>query len=185
MELVELDLAPGSLDARGMAIGIAPLPYRLEYALTTEAGFATPRLLVASRGAGWRRTLDLQRTKSGGWSCLTECDGAPQLPAPGGDLSAVQDALDCDLEFSPLTNTMPVLRHQLHLGGGPIGFLMAWVSVPDLAVHTSRQRYTFVRREQMLSVVRFEALDDLFTADITFDEQGLVVDYPGLARQVA
>ncbi len=51
------------------------------------------------------------------------------------------------LPWSPLTNSMPVLRHGMLRSGGPVDFLMAWVSVPDLSVHASPQRYTFVRAE--------------------------------------
>jgi hypothetical protein len=80
---------------------------------------------------------------------------------------------------------MPVLRHRLHEGGGPVDFLMAWVAVPELAVYPSRQRYAFVRREPRARLVRFEALDGSFVADIRFDEQGVVLDYPGIARLAA
>ncbi len=78
---------------------------------------------------------------------------------------------------------MPVLRHGLLRGGGPVDFLMAWVSVPDLAVSASRQRYTFVRTLGEGAVVRYESLDSDFTAEITFDRDGLVVDYPGIGRR--
>jgi hypothetical protein len=94
-------------------------------------------------------------------------------------------ALDCDLGLSPLTNSMPVLRHRLHEGGGPVDLLMAWVAVPELTVSPSPQRYTFVRRGHQARIVRYESLDSDFVAEITFDEQGLVLDYPGIARVVA
>jgi len=84
-----------------------------------------------------------------------------------------------------MTNSMPVLRHSLHQGGGPIDLLMAWVSVPDLAVYPSRQRYTFVRREPRARIVRFQSLDNPFEAEIGFDDGGGVLDYPGIARRVA
>jgi hypothetical protein len=113
-----------------------------------------------------------------------DCAGVLDRPAPGGDLALVAGALDCDLGLSPLTNTMPVLRHGLLTGGGPVDLLMAWVAVPELAVSPSPQRYTFVRRDADVAIVRFESLDDDFTADITFDQHGLVVDYPGIARLV-
>jgi hypothetical protein len=77
---------------------------------------------------------------------------------------------------------MPVLRHNLLAGGQPVDYLMAWVSVPDLAVLASAQRYAFVRREAAgLSVIRFES--GAFTADVVFDADGLVVDYPGIGRR--
>jgi hypothetical protein len=80
---------------------------------------------------------------------------------------------------------MPVLRHGLLSGGGSVELRMAWVSVPDLAVHASGQRYTFVRTEDERSVVRYEATDGDFTADITFDRDGIVVDYPGIGRRLS
>lgn len=57
------------------------------------------------------------------------------FPPPTDDMSQVSEAIDCDLALSPLTNSMPVLRHRMLDGGGPLEFLMAWVSVPDLSVH--------------------------------------------------
>jgi uncharacterized protein len=184
-ELAHVRMEQDVLSARGVAIGTTPVPYRLDYQLTTAHQYVTARLVVLSEGQGWRRTLDLMREPSGRWSCRTEVDGDPDLPAPGGDLSLVDGALDCDLGLSPLTNSMPVLRHRLHQAGGPVDFLMAWVSVPDLAVHASRQRYTFVRHETGAHIVRFESLDDPFAAEICFDDVGVVLDYPGIARCVA
>ena len=183
-ELADINVSGGNSSAAGVAIGTEPLPYRLEYQLTTGEHYVTARLVVRTRGEGWQRALALERAASGAWSCTTESVGGDDLPAPGGDLTAVADALDCDLAWSPLTNSMPVLRHRLHERGGPIDFLMAWVSVPDLAVHPSRQRYTFVRRGARASVVRFESLDSTFAADITFDDAGVVLDYPGIARRI-
>ncbi len=184
-ELAVVSLGHDTLSATGVAIGTAPLPYRLDYHLTTSADYVTARLLVRAAGEGWHRTLELQRAASGAWSCTTEAEGAPDLPVPGGDLAALAGALDCDLGLSALTNSMPVLRHRLHAGGGPVDFLMAWVSVPDLAVHPSRQRYTFVRREPAARIVRYESLDGTFAAEVSFDDDGVVLDYPGIARRMA
>jgi uncharacterized protein len=105
------------------------------------------------------------------------------MAAPGGDMTTFNEALDCDLAFSPLTNSMPVLRHGLLEGGGPVDFLMAWVAVPDLSVHASRQRYTFVRKTGDVSVVRYESESRDFVAELTFDAEGLVIDYPGIGRR--
>jgi hypothetical protein len=183
-ELADATVGHGMLSATGVAIGTDPMPYRLDYQLTTFDRYATARLVVRASGQGWRRGLELERAASGQWSSRSEAEGAPDLPAPGGDLAAVAGALDCDLALSPLTNSMPVLRHRLHEGGGPVDFLMAWVSVPDLGVHPSRQRYAFVRRDGQAGVVRFESLDSSFAADVTFDRHGVVLDYPGIARRV-
>lgn len=105
--------------------------------------------------------------------------GAP--PVLADDL---RTALDCDLGLSPLTNAMPVLRDGLH-GSGSRSYVMAWVRVPDLALVAYPQRYEHLRRTASGSVVRFtDLLDpDRFTSDLVHDTDGLVVDYPGLARR--
>jgi hypothetical protein len=57
---------------------------------------------------------------------------------------------------------------------------MAWVSIPDLAVHRSPQRYEHLRH----GVVRFASLDGDFTADLELDTDGLLAFYPRLARRI-
>jgi hypothetical protein len=75
---------------------------------------------------------------------------------------------------------MPVRRHKLHEQPGTVDFAMAWVSLPDLKVHRSEQRYEHLEPGR----VRFSD-DDGFTADLELDADGLVITYPGLARRVA
>jgi uncharacterized protein len=183
-ELADVTVGEDSLSAKGIAIGTNPVPYRLEYELTTTEGFVTDRLWVRTEGEDWERKLNLRRDPSGVWACETESEGALDRPAAGGDLQPAAGALDCDLGLSPLTNSMPILRHRLHEGGGPIDFLMAWVSVPDLAVHPSRQRYTFLRQEAGTRIVRYESRGGSFVADLRVDDDGLVIDYPALARRI-
>jgi hypothetical protein len=184
-EFADLTVNGGTLSATGVAIGTEPCPYRLDYQLTTTEGYVTAQLVVRTAGPGWRRALVLERAASGAWSCATQAEGDLDRPAPGGDLGRVAGAVDCDLGLSPLTNSMPVLRHRLHEGGGPVDFLMAWVSVPDLAVSPSRQRYAFIRRAPQARLVRFASLDSGFVADIEFDQRGVVLKYPGIARLIA
>jgi hypothetical protein len=185
LEFADVDLAPRRLTAVGIALGTAPVAYRMDYKLETLAKFITSGLLVKTRGDGWSRNLDLRRNRAGTWSVRTSASGSVDLPAPGGDVADFADSLDCDLALSPLTNTMPVLRHGLLEGGGPLDFVMAWVSVPDLAVHRSGQRYMFLRREGAVSVVRFESDSRDFVAEISFDAGGLVIEYPGIGRRIA
>ena len=75
---------------------------------------------------------------------------------------------------------MPVRRSALHERAGSEDFVMAWVSVPDLRVHASPQRYEHVRP----GVVRYVSLDGDFTAELEVDADGLVVRYPRLAERV-
>jgi hypothetical protein len=185
-ELADIHMAGRRLTAAGFAIGAGPVPYRLEYDLETADEFATSRLSVRCRGAGWRRWLELRRDPAGSWHIHADGEGDVELPEPGGDASVFAGALDCDLGLSPLTNTMPVLRHGLHRAlsdPGPAAFLMAWVSVPDLATYPSRQRYWLIGEHKQGSVIGFESGD--FRAEIVFDGEGFVVDYPGIATRAA
>jgi hypothetical protein len=187
-EFAEVQLYRGALTARGVAIGSAPSSYRLDYELETASGFVTTHLLVTARSNGWMRSLDLRRASSGAWEETWSEDGEnPPFPRrTATDLGALAGALDVDLGLSPLLNTPPVLRHSLARQGGSADFVMAWISVPDLSVYRSPQRYTFLRTiDDERSLVRFESLaEDGFRADITYDAEGLVLDYPGIGTRI-
>jgi hypothetical protein len=187
-EFAEVRVDGDVLAARGVAIGSAPFPYRLDYELETASAFVTSRLLVMARSNGWMRSLDLRRASSGAWEETRSEDGEnPLLPRrTATDLGALAGALDVDLGLSPLLNTPPVLRHSLVRQAGSVDFVMAWVSVPDLAVHRSPQRYTLLRTiDDERSLVRFESLaEDGFGADITYDAEGFVLDYPGIGTRI-
>ncbi|MFG2126709.1 putative glycolipid-binding domain-containing protein [Streptomyces sp. NPDC048751] len=171
-ETAWVEVGADALRARGRAVGTTPEPYWVSYELETTAGFVTQRLRVTAETAERTRTLDLRHDGQGGWT------------ADGVRVPEVEGALDCDLGLCPLTNTMPVLRHELHRVPGEREFLMAWVSVPDLAVQPSRQTYTHLGRAgDGGGRVRYASGD--FRSDVEFDADGLVVEYPQLARRLA
>jgi hypothetical protein len=187
VEFALVDLSPDSLRAEGFAIGFEPEPYQLRYRLRTTAQFVTSKVVVTTRGDGWARQLGLLRTTDGSWIVRADQRGTTDLPPAGGDTLALAGALDADLGLSPLTNAMPVLRHRLHEAGASVDFLMAWISVPDLSVHPSPQRYRYLEtRSADERLVRFEATGegDDFVADLVFDADGLVIDYPTIATRL-
>jgi hypothetical protein len=167
-EHARVRLRPDGLLATGVQLGAEPEPYRLDYHLDVPSEWITRRLEVEASGEGWRRSMVLERDAAGAWTVDGEGD------------QRLDGALDCDLAFSPLTNVMPILRHGLHERAESRDFVMAWVSVPDLKVHRSPQRYEHVRP----GVVRYIALDGDFTAELELDADGLVVRYPRLAERV-
>ena len=159
-EACEVRLSGDRLQARGVQLGAEPQPYRVDYELNTGANWVTERLRVACG----ERSLDLCRAGDGTWTA----NGEPQ--------PHVRGALDCDLAFSPLTNFMPARR----LAGEPVDHVRAWVSVPDLALVRSEQRYEPIDER----TVRYVGLDSDFTADLELDGDGFVVRYPRLAERV-
>jgi hypothetical protein len=92
-----------------------------------------------------------------------------ELPLGGADFF--------DLGWSPLFNSLPVLRDRLLERGPARDYVMRWVDVPSLEVSTSEQRYEPLGGR----LVRFSS--GSFGAEILFDEQGFAVDYPGIARR--
>lgn len=187
-EQVRIDDDLGRMRARGtILVGSGELvggggdqtgPYRVDYELDTEQDLATHRLVVRVDGAGWRRELWLRRDAGGDWTCrrLTE----PDVHQPAiADVAALAGALDCDLVSSALFNLMPIRRSDLHHVPGSQDFLMAWVSIPDLAVTPSHQTYGHVRP----GVVSFSS-EGGFTAEVEVDDDGLVTRYPSVAVRV-
>ena len=159
-EACEITLSGDELHARGVQLGAEPRPYRADYELTTGADWVTERLVVECEG----RSLDLRRAPDGTWTA----NGEPQ--------PHVEGALDCDLSNSPVTNFMPARR----LAGEPVDHVMAWVSLPDLAVVRSEQRYEPIDAQH----VRYIGLDTDFTAELELDADGVVVRYPRMAERV-
>ena len=174
-------------DAGMHAIGGARAAwYVTDWELDVGDGWVTRALRVTARGFGWRRTLDLERSALGAWHADVEQWGDADLAAAGlADPSSIAGALDCDLGLCPLTNTMPIRRLGLLDADVPeTPLVMAWVEVPSLRVIRSEQAYaatsapTGGRRR-----VRFRSLDSDFAADLEVDDDGLVVDYPGIGRR--
>lgn len=183
-EAATVEIDADHMRGRGTQIGDDPVPYRLDYELEVGERWVTRRLGVRASGAGWSRRLDLRHDGQGRWTAEATQEGGVELPPPGGDVSRAEGALDCDLGLCPLTNVMPVRRHDLHLQAREVDFLMAWVSVPDLGVHPSRQRYEHVARRDDRAVVRYVGEHRSFVGELELDPDGLVLFYPQLARRL-
>ena len=153
-ELAFVELGDDRLSARGTQLRSS---YRLTYVVETSSMFVSELLRAEVETVHGIGTLDLRR----------------------GTKPLRDDVLDLDLQASPLFNSLPVLRDRLHEGGGEAReYTMAFVSVPELSVQRSPQRYLPLGR----GAVRFRS--GSFTADLEFDRDGFVVRYPGLAERV-
>jgi hypothetical protein len=163
-------LGDGTLVAEGRAVGLRPSAFSVAYRLETVGRFVTRTMGVSARWDGGSATVAI-RNEAGRWTV----DGTERPDLAG--------ALDVDLMACPLTNTMPILRHDLHREPGERDFLMAFIRVPTLEVVANRQRYTFLRRlPEGGANVRYASGD--FTSDLTIDEDGFVVVYPQLGRRL-
>jgi hypothetical protein len=127
---------------------------------------------LVARGTQIGRAYELRYELDGG-SLLLDLVGDRAVEVELGDADFF------DLGYSPLYNSLPVLAHDLHLGGGARDFTMTWIDVPSLAVRPSRQRY------EPLDAGRVRYREGPFAADIEFDDEGFVTYYPGLAERIS
>jgi hypothetical protein len=167
--LEHLDLRRDGDDiiAEGVIVGArdAP-PYGVHYRIVCDAGWRT-RLFHIHTTAG--RSLHLVSDGEGNWS-----DG------DGTRVPHLDGAIDVDLAGSPFTNTLPIRRAGLGPETGAVEFRMVYVPFATFAPTIDEQRYRCLAP----GLYRYEAADRSFTADLTVDEDGLVVDYPTLFHRV-
>jgi uncharacterized protein len=177
------------LTARGVAVAADPLPYTCRYELVTDETWATARLEVSVEGAGWLRSVRLERA-AGRWRISTaeqgDLDaalidaGEPPAGLPGTEEpDRFDDALDVDLGGAPLFNSLPVRRLGLRDAepGSVHRISVAWLLVPSLLVLPAKQVYTLLGA----GTVRYAS--EGFTAEIQLDADGYVLHYPGLAER--
>jgi len=179
------------LHARGVSCSAEPVPWSCRYELYTDDTWATARFEVTAEGAGFLRTVRLERaagrwrvtaSEQGDLDATLVAAGRARAGMPGTeDPSSLAGALDVDLGYSPLTNTLPVRRLRLTESQPGTSHVVdvAWVLLPGLEVLSSRQTYTALGDGR----VRFAS--GSFTAELLIDANGYVTRYPGLAERVA
>jgi hypothetical protein len=181
-ESAAVDLRTDGLSASGIQLGAEPAPFRVDYRLEAP-DFVTRELALTGTGQGWNRRLRLRHDGSGGWEAEVSDEGDVPDGPWDGSLPDLSEALDIDIQNSPLTNTMPILRQGFQRQGSG-DFLMAFVRTPSLRVEASPQRYEHLRATENGSLVRYISRDGDFTADLEIDADGLLSFYPRLARRV-
>ncbi|ANF30935.1 hypothetical protein A0130_03870 [Leifsonia xyli] len=190
VEAATLALSEDRLNALGTS---RTADYVVGWSLRTGPGWVTSQLIVAVFGRGFARRLALTRDAEGRWSSEVSQEGlrsynGERLDDPGiGDPESLDGADDCDLALCPVTNTMPILRLGAHRQAvAESAFIMAWVALPSLAVVRSEQFYSSGpdAPEAGQAVVRYESGDRGFRSELTVDPDGVVIDYPQIARRI-
>ena len=182
-EAAQVELGEDGLQATGIQLGAEPAPFRVDYRLEAPRRYVTSELELSATAEGWSRHLLLTHDGSGAWQAeVTDSGDVPGGPWDG-ELPDLSEARDIDIENSPLTNTMPILREGFQKGGSG-DFVMAFVLMPTLRVEASPQRYEHVGETANGSIVRYLSRDRDFTAELEIDGDGLLEFYPRLARRV-
>jgi hypothetical protein len=179
LEGVRMIPGHGGFRALGRMVRVAPNGgFTSSYRLVVGEDGRLSRLSVTSATAERERHLTINRTDDGVWLLDT-----------GSGTGAVRDdcagAVDVDLAFSPMFNTIPIRRLGLHREAAEHTLPMVFVSLPELEVRVVDQTY---RTVSVLDAgtgqagIGFQSGD--FTADLVVDADGVVATYPGLARRL-
>ena len=81
--------------------------------------------------------------------------------------------IDLDLNFSPLTNTLPIRRLNLAVGQ-QAEVRAAWLTFPNFKLEPLAQVY------RRIGTSRYHYESDGFATDLEVDAAGFVIDYPSL-----
>ena len=100
-------------------------------------------------------------------------DGDGNWSIDGQDIPGVKGCVDIDLNFSPVTNTLPIRRLKLGVGESR-EVSAAWLRFPSFKLERLDQTYT--RLDE--NTYRYESAGGTFTRDLKVTEFGLVTEYP-------
>ena len=166
LEHFSLHINEDNIQGIGIVIGDrGGTPYGLHYRVVADKSWRTREVWVQMT-CGVR--LHLFTDGQGHWQ---DDKGSP--------LAGLDGCIDIDIAATPFTNTLPIRRLDMK-AGDTSELTMAYVPVPTLQMCSDRQRYTRLAERRFL----YESADRSFSAELNVDEDGLVINYPGLFRRV-
>jgi hypothetical protein len=179
LEGVRLILGSTGLRALGRLVRVDPGGgFTASYRLVVGDDGTLSRLSLSSATAERERHLTINRIDDGTWLLDTG-------DTSGGTRSAFEGAVDVDVRFSPLFNTIPIRRHGLHREAGDYTVPIVHVSLPELEVQVIEKTYRTVStldEQTGHALVEYRSGD--FTTELVVDADGIVASYPGLARRL-
>jgi uncharacterized protein len=146
--------------------------WAVTYAITADSTWTTRRAQITAQSA------------AGPGQVLLEADGAGHWLVDGQAAPHLDGCLDIDLESSAMTNALPVHRMSLSAGGHATA-PAAYVRALDLAAERLEQVYTRLTDEGSQQRFDYAAPSFNFRCELTYDDSGLVLDYPGVAARAA
>src|SRR5262245_35522896 len=142
-------------------------PLRVDYRLLVDASWRSRLLDVRQEFDGEVRSLTLTSNGLGQW--LRDGRESPDL----------RDCVDVDLNFTPITNALPLNR--LDIGrAGSVDIVAAWVRLPQLTVAPARQRYERVAP----GVFRYASVFSGFQTTIRVDDLNFPIEYEGVWTRI-
>jgi uncharacterized protein len=147
-------------------------PWGIRYALVLDSNWATRSAHIVGRSSLGEHEIRLENDGPGSW----RIDGKPMTQLSG--------CIDVDLEASACTNALPVNRLRLKIGQAADPPAV-YVRARDLRVERLEQSYTRLPNDGEHSRYDYVAPLFNFRSVLVYDENGLVLDYPGIAVRIA
>ncbi|PZO81304.1 MAG: hypothetical protein DI629_04675 [Mesorhizobium amorphae] len=169
LERIEIVSEPRGISVRGSVITLEDGGLRLDHTWVLDGDWRTQSVLVERWNAAGHKALRIERDGPG-W----RVDGVAR-----GDLDGADEP---DISVTPFCNTLAIRR----MADGPDASLVldtVYVDAGEMTVSRSRQRYERLGAQRLRYVDL--GLSEGFEAELSVDEQGLVVRYEHLFERVA
>jgi hypothetical protein len=171
MESARVHLSGNRIRAYGRIVAGATSvhpAFSASYDLVTDETGATLRLSLSLTLAERDRQLSIARDEENMWS-VTDHQGSSR--------GAFDGALDVDMVFSPFFNALPIRRTGVYKSPQSVTVPVVYVSLPELAVKPATIGYTSGPDGIKLH-------SPVADTTVTVDENGFILDYPGLAERI-
>jgi hypothetical protein len=172
MESVRVQVSGNRIKAYGRIVAAASdthPAFSASYDLVTNDAGATKRLSVTVTLAERERQLSIARDEENMWLVQDHQNQTKR--------SAFETALDVDVALSPFFNALPIRRTGVHRSGESVSVPVVYVRLPDLTVELETIGYASVDGSIELS-------SPLANTAISVDDDGFILDYPGLAERI-
>ena len=172
MESVRVTLTGNRIKAYGRIVAAATAvhpAFSASYDLVTDEAGATKRLSLTVNLAERERQLSIARDEENMW-LVQDHTGQSKRSDYGG-------ALDVDVIFSPFFNALPIRRTGLYLRSESVTCPVVYVRLPEVSVDAVVISYSSAADGIKLH-------SPVADTTITVDENGFILDYPGLAERI-
>ncbi|OBI29820.1 putative glycolipid-binding domain-containing protein [Mycolicibacter sinensis] len=174
MESVRVQLSGNRIKANGRIVAAATdthPAFSAYYDLQTDESGATKRLGLTVTVAERDRQLVIARDEENMW-LITDARGQSRAGYDG--------ALDVDVVFSPFFNTLAIRRAGLHERTATVTVPTVYLWLPEMTVVAATASYGSTET----GIRAITPGTDPEGTTITVDDDGFVIDYPGLAARI-
>jgi len=175
MESVRVQLTGNRIKAYGCIVAAATESnpaFSVSYDLVTDDSGATKRLSLTVTLAERERQLSIARDEENMWMVQDHTNQGKRATQNG--------ALDVDVMYSPFFNALPIRRTGLYEHGEDLSLPIVYVRLPELTVDTVTIGYANSDTDPRAIALTSPVAE----TTITVDEDGFILDYPGLAERI-